>query len=411
MEYLFWTSASLVFYGTIGYPALIWFLGKVAPKPVRKQAIFPTVTCVIAARNEERTIGAKLKNLLAQDYPSDRLDIIVVSDGSTDDTTAIVEQYLSIPPHPSPPADAAPLQPSAFSLQPNSSPCVRLLTIPTHRGKAHALNMGVAAATGEIILFADARQRFADDAVRALVANFADSEVGAVSGELVFETTDQAEIGKGLGFYWQYEKFLRKAESLSGSTVACTGAIYAIRKSCFRQLPEGTLVDDLLTSMRILLSGYRVVFEPEARAFDSLSPSSRHEFRRKVRTLAGNIQVLGLDPVLLNPFRLRSLWRYFSHMLLPRVLMPYCLIILFLSNITLTGQVYQAVVVLQLIMYATGFIGLYLGSRGGLVLRAASTFLLLNVASTVAAVQYGLKPSHEMWRSQSWRSGSVIVKD
>ncbi|MCZ7625403.1 MAG: glycosyltransferase [Candidatus Methylomirabilis sp.] len=277
---------------------------------------------------------------------------------------------------------------------------MRLLTVPTHHGKAYALNMGVAAATGEVILFADARQRFAPDAVRALVANFADPEVGAVSGELLFEATDHAQIGKGLGFYWQYEKFLRKAESLSGSTVVCTGAIYAIRYSCFRPLPEGALVDDLLTPMRILLNGYRVVFEAGACAFDSLSPSNSHEFRRKVRTLAGNIQILHVELALLNPLRREPIWRYWSHMLLPRVLMPYCLMLLLLSNVTLAGPIFSSVLVLQLVMYGIGSIGLCLASRGGLLFRAASTFVLLNAASVVAAVQYALRPSHEMWRRQ-----------
>jgi cellulose synthase/poly-beta-1,6-N-acetylglucosamine synthase-like glycosyltransferase len=180
----------------------------------------------------------------------------------------------------------------------------------------------------------------------------------------------------------------------------CTGAIYAIRRIGFRSLPEGTLVDDLLTPMRIILAGHRVVFEPKAIAFDSLSPSSSQEFARKVRTLAGNIQVLCFEPTLLNPFNRFPIWRYWSHMLLPRVLMPYCLVALLLSNVFLSDPAFKVVLALQVVIYLSGSIGLCLGSRAWLPLRAASTFLLLNAASVAGAVSYAFRPSETLWRRQ-----------
>lgn len=402
VEYLFWLSASLVFYGTIGYPALIWLLGRIAPKPVRKQAIFPTVTCVIAARNEEHTIGAKLDNLLSSDYPADRLDIIVVSDGSTDNTAAIVEQYLSVSsrltPHASMTPHPSPLTPHALR---DTTSRVTLLTIPTHHGKAHALNMGIAAAQGEIILFADARQRFAPDAIRLLVRSFADPTVGAVSGELMLDSADRDSTGSGLGLYWRFEKILRKAESHTGSTIGCTGAIYAIRCNLFRPLPDGTILDDVLIPLQILCGGHRVVFEEEAKAYDRLSPSVGDEFARKMRTLAGNAQLARLCPSLLNPLRGRVTWRFMSHRLLPRVLMPYCLIVWLLSSMLLNGALYRGALVLQLVVYGAGLLGVIQGPRAIRPLRLPATFLMLNVAGVVGSLRYlCLRQDRDLWRGR-----------
>lgn len=388
MEYLFWLSASLVVYGTMGYPVVIWLLGRLAPKPVRKRDICPTVTCVIAARNEERTIGAKLENLLTQDYPSDRLDIIVVSDGSMDDTAVIVEKWVQKVPT-----------------------RVMLLSISTHCGKAYALNMGVAAAKGEIILFADARQRFDPQAVRMLVKNFADSEVGAVSGELMLGETAGRGANAGGGLYWRYEKFLRKAESRSGSMIGCTGAIYAVRRMLFPPLPKGALVDDVLIPMQILLSGHRVVFENEALAFDRLPDSLDREFYRKVRTAAGKVQLVALNPTLLNPLNGSATWRFLSHKLLPRVFMPYWLALLLLTNLSLNGKFYQGVLILQGLVYAAGVCGMVLGAHAGRLLSAASTFLMFNAAAIVGSLRYLCGFDHNLWRSQPLepapRSGAV----
>jgi len=377
LEWAFWVAATLIGYGTVGYPALIWLLARLAPRPVRKEDITPTVTCVIAARNESSTIGAKLENLLSLDYPPDRFDVVVVSDGSTDETCAIVEER----------AHRAPNR-------------VTLLRVPTPRGKAFALNVGVAVARGEIILFADARQLFDCGAIRALARNFADLKVGAVSGTLLLNEAGREDLGKGLALYWPFEKFLRKVESRSGSTIGCTGAIYAVRRALFSPLPEGTLLDDVLVPMRILLCGYRVVFEDQARAFDRLSASLSQEFDRKVRTLAGNVQLLYLEPALLNPLRGAATWRFISHKFLPRVLMPYCLATLFLVSIPLDGLLYRGALTFQVMVYVAGLFGLFLGPHVGRLLGLPSAFLLLNAACVVGAVRYTFGLGRELWRGQ-----------
>jgi cellulose synthase/poly-beta-1,6-N-acetylglucosamine synthase-like glycosyltransferase len=180
---------------------------------------------------------------------------------------------------------------------------VRLVEGPPE-GKAAALNRGVAAASHGVLVFADARQRFARDAVRRLVSNFADPAVGAVSGELVLDCEiDGADssVADGVGAYWRYEKWLRARESAVDSMLGATGAIYAMRRSAWRALPPGTILDDVLAPMRAVLLGWRVVFDGRARAFDVTAPDAGAEARRKQRTLAGNWQILALEPRLLVP--------------------------------------------------------------------------------------------------------------
>jgi cellulose synthase/poly-beta-1,6-N-acetylglucosamine synthase-like glycosyltransferase len=208
LECAFWISATFVSYGTIGYPLLMWVLARLAPHPIRTGSALPSVTCVLAARDESSVIGTKLGNLLSLDYPPERLDIVVVSDGSVDRTVPAVRDWI----------DRAPGR-------------IRLVEVPVPQGKAHALNLGVAQARGDIVLFADARQRVDRRALRALAQNFADPRVGAVSGELVLEEQTPADPRRALASYWQFEKFLRRAESRSGTVVGCTGAIYAIRRA------------------------------------------------------------------------------------------------------------------------------------------------------------------------------------
>ena len=195
------------------------------------------------------------------------------------------------------------------------------------QGKPFCINTGVVAATGDIIVFADCRQRFADKAIKELVKNFADQKVGCVSGELALEKTPGSTIQTEMGAYWRFEKWLRKLESSTGSVPGATGAIYAIRKNLFRPLPVQTLLDDVLLPMHICMQGFRTIFENKAIAYDVISMNLDVEKKRKVRTLAGNWQLLILEPRLLNPLE-NPIWiRFMSHKIF-RLLIPYCLITL-----------------------------------------------------------------------------------
>ncbi|CAN5888898.1 glycosyltransferase family 2 protein [soil metagenome] len=342
MERVFWASILTVAYVYVGYPILLTVWSALASRPVRKQRTlplpaWPSVSVIVAARNEANRLPARVQNLLDQDYPGP-VEIIVVSDGSTDGTPSVLTSYRD---------------------------SVRLIQL-ARGGKPTAVNAGAAAATGDILVFADARQRFAPDAVRQLVANFADPGIGGVSGELVLESPPDADstISEGVGLYWKYEKWLRRHESRIASTLGATGAIYALRRSLWRPLPAEALLDDVLAPMRVVLAGYRMVFDDEAKAFDRPETDSATESRRKTRTLAGNYQILSLEPRLLLPFGNPVWGQYVSHKL-GRLLVPWALIVAFVSSAILSPQswVYAVALMLQLGLYGLAAYGMWAESR------------------------------------------------
>jgi cellulose synthase/poly-beta-1,6-N-acetylglucosamine synthase-like glycosyltransferase len=356
---VFWSSAGLLAYTYAGYPAGIAALARLRGRPPRKGPYEPTVSVVMAAGNEERVIGRKLDNLLALDYPREKLQIIVVSDGSTDRTDAIVRGY--------------------------EDRGVLLERVATRSGKPTAINRGVRRATGEVLLFCDARQRVDGAALRELTSCFADPEVGAVSGELYLG----AERGPGL--YWRYEKVIRQSEGLVDSVAGATGALFAVRRSLFEELPADCLLDDVFTPMQIMLRGYRVAFEPAARVFDE-EADLKGEFARKARTLAGNFQVVRELPGLIDPRRNRIFLQFLSHKLL-RLACPYALAGLLGSNLVLvvTGAppwpLYVATLAGQLGLYGAAALEALTG-RAGKVGRLGHTFVVLNLAAVAGLWRY-----------------------
>jgi biofilm PGA synthesis N-glycosyltransferase PgaC len=340
LEALFWTAVIVTVYVYLGYPTLLAAWAAIAPKPVHRSPVTPGVSIVIAARNEAANLRRRLDNLLDADYPRDRMQIVVVSDGSTDDTAGVLAEYRGR-------VDAILLPPS---------------------GKASAINAGVAAARNEVLVFADARQTFAPDALRALVAPLADPHVGGVSGELLLDCESgggESTIGEGVGAYWRYEKWLRRHESLVGSTLGSTGAIHALRRDLWRPLPTETILDDVLGPMQVVLSGARVVFEGDAKAYDTAAPVASAEFKRKTRTLAGNYQLLKLQPRLLVPF-LNPVWLQFVSHKLGRLVVPYALCVMFIASAALAtdGLVYAAAFGAQVVFYGLAAYGAVLDKRG-----------------------------------------------
>ena len=251
------------------------------------------------------------------------------------------------------------------------------------RGKVSLLNEIVPQAKGEIIVFSDARQIFKKDALRNLVANFADEKVGCVSGELVFVEEDKASVSKGIGFYWQYEKWMRKMESRISSAVGATGAIYAIRKNLYVAPPQGTILDDVFIPLKVVEQGFRVIFDSEAVAYDRIVSTSKEEFKRKTRTLAGNFQLFFQFKKLLNPLRSKVAFQFFSHKFL-RAIAFFFLIILFVLNLFLKNiYPYNLFFVLQLLFYSGaifGFLAEKFNVRGGFLLFPY-TFCILNIAA------------------------------
>jgi len=367
MTFVFWASIGLILYVYAGYPLLlaVWAMARSRYYGSRNADCgenheSPSISIVIAARNEGPRLVARIENLLSLDYPAARRQIIVVSDGSTDETLDVLFPYQTV---------------------------AHVISVPAG-GKANALNVGVARATNEIVVFADARQVFASDALRELVAPFTDPAVGGVSGELLLDAESAlfanrresrerrrghagqlrssgmerrmsdrrrpvaSTIADGVGMYWRYEKRLRRLESRVGSTLGSTGAIYAIRRSLWRPLPADTLLDDVLTPMRIVLQGFRVVFTDRARAFDRAPVNAEQEARRKVRTLAGNYQLLALEPRLLLPWRNPVWLQYVSHKL-GRLAVAYALLTMFAAAIALAarGWIYMTALVGQVLFY------------------------------------------------------------
>jgi len=360
----FWCALALAAYAYLGYPAWLWLRRSWKHAPVCPSDTLAAITIVIAARNEADTIARKIANLRALDYPAELIEIIVVSDGSTDRTPAILRSLT----------DAG----------------VRAVELPQAQGKAIALNHGVAEARGEIVLFTDARQRLDPGAARALVANFSDPSVGAVSGELMLGDERQ-----GLGLYWRLEKLIRQWESATGSTVGVTGALYAVRRKLLQPLPAGTILDDVLIPMEVVRQGHRVLFEPAARAHDDLA-NSRREFRRKVRTLTGNYQLLQLAPWLLtgeNPAR----FEFVCHKLL-RLVVPFALVAMLLCALLGGSPLYHGLFGLQCLFYALALLAREGRQIPGIsrVANLSHALVLLNAAAALALV-YFLSGKRTVW--------------
>lgn len=370
---VFWTSAAALFYTYIGYPIVIYLLGCLRRREPAIESFTPTVSVVVACHNEESHVESRVRNLLESDYPIDKLELVLVSDGSTDSTVELM----------------------------NRMACdrVRIVECRERVGKAGALNAGVDQAAGEIVVFADARQRFEQGAIKRLAARFGDSRVGAVSGELLLPTETGSAFGDGVGLYWRYEKWIRESESRFDSTIGATGAIYAVRRRLWSPLPPSTILDDVYTPMRLALEGYRVLFEKGACALDESPTSDSREFHRKVRTLAGNYQLCRLMPRLLLPVH-RLVFQFLSHKIL-RLAAPFFLLALLISSIAAAASpstvvdsrsIYSLALIAQGLFYAIVAAGAAL-RRFDLELRflnVAYAFSMMNAAALVALFYFAV---------------------
>jgi cellulose synthase/poly-beta-1,6-N-acetylglucosamine synthase-like glycosyltransferase len=366
MKAMFWVAAAVVFYAYLGYAAWLWIWSRLSPRPVLRGWNEPMVSILMVVRNEEETLKRKLDNLAALDYPQDRLEFIVASDGSSDGTAQIL-------------SDAA------------KDDRLQILLSPESKGKACRLNEALALAQGDIVIFVDARQQIEQDAVRLLIENFADPTVGCVSGELMLGDAASGEAEKRMGIYWRIEKKVRVLESASGSVVGATGALYAARRSLLQPIPPETILDDVLLPLQISRQGARVIFDGRARAWDDPDLGAEKEFRRKVRTLTGNYQLLQIAPWVLtgaNPL----LFRFISHKLL-RLAVPFALAALLVASAAASGPLYRAALVLQLAFYALSLFALsnqaLSNRRLGPLTRVANAALALIVLNSAAVVAFG----------------------
>ncbi len=365
MKTLFWAATGVVFYAYLGYAVWLWIWSRLNPRPVLRGANEPLVSIVMVVRNEEATLPRKLSNLAALNYPPERLEFVVVSDGSSDRTAEIL-------------ADTA--KDARF----------HILASPKAKGKACRLNEALAAAKGEIAVFMDARQEIEQDAVRLLLENFTDPTVGCVSGELMLGDAASGEAEKRMGIYWRMEKKIRSLESASGSVVGATGALYAARCSLLAPIPAETILDDVLLPLQVARQGARVIFDGRARAWDDPDLGAEREFRRKVRTLTGNYQLLQIAPWVLsgaNPLR----FRFVSHKLL-RLVVPFALAVLLVTSAAIPAPLYRAAFALQLALYALSLFALsnhaLSNQPRGVLRRVANAALALIVLNTAAVVAF-----------------------
>ena len=335
LKIIFWSSLFLIVYSYCLYPLLLVLFQRInrpAPVVFKDAHYLPKVSIVIAAYNEEKTIRHRIENCLALDYPFDQLEIIIASDGSSDQTNSITKEY--------------------------AHQGVKLFDFKERRGKINILNDSIARASHEIIVLSDANTMFARDALKKLVRHFQYPQIGCVCGLLYFVNTKGTKTGDLEGFYWRYETHLKKMEGTRGSLLGANGAIYAIRKNLFQACPTETIVDDFLIPMKILARGYKVIYDPDATASEEFTQQFIQEKERRIRIGAGDFHALTLLWPMLNPLRGFSAIAFLSHKVL-RWFAPFFLVFLFITSIMLVnhGIVYDLVLWGQILFYMAAMAG------------------------------------------------------
>ena len=382
---LFWVAVCLIVYTYIGFPLGVVLRGLLWGRPYKHEelTISPSVSIVISAYNEAKSIAAKLDNILSMDYPRDCLEVVIASDGSTDGTDAIVERY--------------------------KEHGVKLLSLP-RVGKAAALNAAVNASSGKILVFSDANSMYKADAIQELVRPFADPKVGGVAGNQIYKTeVSGGSSTDGERAYWKFDRTLKQFQGKSGNTLAATGAIYAIRRQLFRPIPDG-VSDDFVTSTGVIVQGYRLVFAPEAIAYEPVAATSQVEFGRKVRVIIRSWKAFIFRRELLNPFRYKFYAiQLFSHKIL-RYLVVFPLVMLFLISPFLwkIGFIYQMATISQIAFYICALVGLLLnGTRFGhkKIFTIPFYFCMVNAASLVAIINVLRGHQIKHWEPQRQGSG------
>ena len=373
MAWVFWSCLAVLGFTYAGYPLLMAALARLRPHPIRPLSQCPAMDVLVVAHDAAEMIEDKIDNLLALDYPPDRLRINIVCDGCSDDTAALIGRRLS--------------------------PRLRLHAFPTRRGKSACIGNVLPVLDRELVLFTDVRQRLDPMAARELASALGDPNVGAATGELVLQASN--DFGRGIDAYWRYEKLIRRWEWASGSLVGVTGAIYAARREALPEVPPGLVLDDLWSPLGVASVGYRVVSVPTALAFDIASARPQAEQVRKRRTLAGNFQLLLRWPDLALPGAHPLAWRLWGHKWL-RLLAPWLLALAFVSNAALApvGWLYAMLLSLQVIAYGLVALGRWRPTtQSWLPVRLCTAFFSLNLSAALALVDFLRNPESHLWNT------------
>lgn len=367
--YVFWTGLFIVAYTYLIYGMVIIVLARLAKRrpPAPIDTYVPDVTLVIAAYNEEAFIEEKIENTRQLNYPAGKLDVMIVTDGSTDGTPAIVSRY----------------------------PFIKHYHQPERRGKIHAVNRVMKYVETPIVVFCDANTLLSKDAVKLMVRHYQDPEVGGVSGEKrIFTDASDNASGSGEGLYWKYESFLKRKDAQTYSLVGAAGELFSIRTSLFEAPPADSIIEDFYMSMKITQAGHRFAYEPDAIATETASVSVDEEWKRKVRICAGGFQAMARLLPLLNPFRFGMLsFQYVSHRVLRWTLAPLCLPLILLSNLVLAmqpGMVYKVFLGGQILFYTIAVAGHWLRDKKVSVkgFFVPYYFVVMNVAVFFGLARY-----------------------
>ncbi|MCX2484241.1 glycosyltransferase family 2 protein [Pedobacter sp. MR2016-24] len=382
MIILFWISIFLIIYTFVGYGFILFILVKikrlfVKPFAFINEAILPTVTILIAAYNEEDIIIEKVANTLDLNYPKDKMQVIFITDGSSDSTAEKIRQF----------------------------PDVTLLHKDERAGKMAAIKRAIPNITGAITIFTDANTFLNKDAVLELVKHYQNPKVGAVAGEkriLVEESADASSAGEG--FYWKYESKLKKWDYELYSNVGAAGELFSIRTSLYQPVESDTIIDDHMIAMRIAEKGYIIAYEPDAYAMETASADVKEELKRKIRIAAGGIQSILRLKQSANPFHNPVFtFQYISHRVLRWTITPFLLILVFVLNVVIAVETsvlfYQVLLLLQLIFYALSITGLYF-ERKNVRIKALFIpyyFCIMNYAVVAGIVRYYKKNQSAAW--------------
>jgi cellulose synthase/poly-beta-1,6-N-acetylglucosamine synthase-like glycosyltransferase len=373
-QIIFWASVGLIFYVYLGYPLLVYMVSRLFPKSVKRAAIEPSVSIIITAYNEERDIREKLENTLLIDYPSEKLEIMVASDCSSDGTDTIVREF--------------------------ANKNVKLLRQPERHGKTAAQNMAVENASGEIILFSDATSMYEPNVLREMLPSFADETIGCVAGKLVYVDHSSSTVGQAAKSYWSYETLLKVSESKACSLIGVSGCIYAVRRSAYQPMyPEAC--SDFLIATVVYKQGMRTVYEPNAVCTEETNQHSKKEMRMRVRVISQTFTDLWRNREMLNPFRSGFFAvELISHKLL-RYSVPLFLITVFVSSgfLSFASLFFFAVFAAQVAFYLMAFAAWMLERKGikAGILSIPLYFMLTNVASIAGFFQFLRGERYASW--------------
>ncbi len=345
MTLLFWFCVFILFYTFVGYGLLLYFLVIIKRKFFNKVAhendliSLPTATLVVAAYNEEDVIREKIVNSLQLNYPANKLSFIFVTDGSTDNSMKIIGEYNRI----------------------------RLFHSPERKGKINAIHRVMKEVSSDIVIFTDANTTLNDDALVNIARHYSDKNVGAVAGEKTVLVDKSSDATAGEGFYWRYESKLKQWDSELYTVVGAAGELFSVRTDLYEDVPKDTILDDFMISMKIALKGYRIVYDPEALAYESSSANVKEELKRKVRILAGGIQSIVRLKSAFNIFKYPVLsFQFISHRVLRWTVTPFLMIFAFILNIVIVEKqgsfLYSLLLFLQTGFYVASILGWILNS-------------------------------------------------